>query len=646
MADSIHYKVKKMLCKTRLQRKTDRIQFLQPNEIHIHGMLGVGAFSQVTCVTNLRDKKRYACKHLQPKLLHDPKGFLTAATELAYEAHLLSSLHHPHIVQVHGWAANGIASFEQGQHDSFFLLLDLLEETLDQRIDKWKVMHNENPKLEKLTVLYQIASALEYVHSKGICFRDLKPQNIGFLDGQVKLFDFGLSRELPLLDLSQRFKMSGKVGTIRYMAPEVCLYQPYNVQCDIYSWSMVAYEILTQTRPFEGFTPELYCALVCRQGLRPTDPAAQHAAGNAGVHRSPFAHPIPEEWCVLLKRAWQTAPEHRVSLRSIQQQLQLFKQKEMLLLEQRELHQQQQQQHGMRLWLQQRQQTPVLPPPPPPPLPEVSPDFGNASLPNFRLYAAAQGLSPHLNSSQYNRFSHSMGDIIILDDDSYNRCDPQHNPEFMALKGDNSEDSVSSVTGGGGGTPTFMKRKKRRGYNRSNSARVPLPPATITTTTSLPHLSSFRRRHSSQDLDEYLQGQQDYEAISGNHDDVCVDDGTTFKRRRSADCIELKSQINSFFFNNDESAMNRSIASAATTSPHFISRKSHQSSSSRRAQHQHHQLPPLRGKTMPQLQQSAAASNRAQQQQQRNFMAMSSSSATDSTVLTMSESCDDTLWMN
>jgi serine/threonine protein kinase len=300
--------------------------------------LGAGSFSQVTRVVT-RKGERYACKHLKSNLMSRPDVFKTAASELAYEAHLLGSFDHPHILKIRGWTYNGISSFEDGRHDSFFLLLDILDETLEQRIENWTLEEQQyrmpslgvgfcktmlrQQYIEKLKVLRDIASALDYIHAHGVIFRDLKPANIGFKDNIVQLFDFGLGRELPTLDTSIPFEMSGKVGTIRYMAPEVCLHQPYNVSADVYSWSIVAYETLTLQKPYDGWSPPMHNDLVCRKGLRPD------------IFKCPQS--VPMDIAVLIQHSWDTVPQRRPTFHNIAMQLNLFQEKQGLLLEEERL---------------------------------------------------------------------------------------------------------------------------------------------------------------------------------------------------------------------------------------------------------------------------------------------------------------------
>lgn len=261
MADYIHAEVKMMVSNSRLVRKSDGIALVDRRDLTIGDMLGQGAFSEVHRVRlNRRNSGNnetgvYAMKHLKQKLMTQPDNFRLAASELAVEAHMLASFDHPNIIKIYGWAANGVASFTQGGHDSFFLLLDCLEETLEDRIRRWtdqeeaRHAHDEqhnslnivndlwkrfsqanDPQqevrderraldqqerrllhLEKLGVCTEVSAALSYLHQRGVIFRDLKPNNIGFLRGRVKLFDLGLSRELPAYDLTQPFEMSGTV---------------------------------------------------------------------------------------------------------------------------------------------------------------------------------------------------------------------------------------------------------------------------------------------------------------------------------------------------------------------------------------------------------------------------------------------------
>jgi len=360
LVEAIREEFLPMLKDTRLCPNTHSIRSLRSRDVALaqSSILGVGTFSQVTKVvlrnsdgTNRSDNQQYACKQLRQELLSNVEDFVKAASELSYEAFVLSSFDHPNIIKLRGLPEDGVSSFGNAANDtlechkltssrdaappatSFFLIMDVLEETLDQRIERWNtidqprtILESRQRTIEKVSLCQQLASVLEHIHSKGVVFRDLKPQNIGFCDkegGILKLFDFGLSRELPLSTVDavnehMRFDLSGMVGTIRYMAPEVCLSQPYNRDCDIFSWSIVAWEIFSQKKPFQTFTPDLYKSLVCKQGYRPTD---DYTAAN-----------LPHEVAAVLKGAWKHEPHLRLRWQGIQGLLDVFQKSEELRL--------------------------------------------------------------------------------------------------------------------------------------------------------------------------------------------------------------------------------------------------------------------------------------------------------------------------
>ena len=102
--------------------------------------------------------------------------------------------------------------------------------------------------------------------------RAQKPENIGFTkEGVLKLFDFGLAKELkPHRRLPDgTYQLTGNTGSRRYMAPEVAGVRPYNLSVDAYSFGILLWELSALEKPFDGFTGEwllsiTYCKYVVK----------------------------------------------------------------------------------------------------------------------------------------------------------------------------------------------------------------------------------------------------------------------------------------------------------------------------------------------------------------------------------------------
>lgn len=117
------------------------------------------------------------------------------------------------------------------------------------------LMLREDPLLGELLsdILYAMANGLEHLHDSGVMHLDFKPENVMVSHGgRVLIVDFDTA--LPAPDKPE--KLDQNSGTPSYMAPEQLRGQPMDQRADIFAFGLVAYELLTQRKPFAGDTPE------------------------------------------------------------------------------------------------------------------------------------------------------------------------------------------------------------------------------------------------------------------------------------------------------------------------------------------------------------------------------------------------------
>jgi len=255
--------MKRFAEKSRLERFDDEVHNVAWPEIRKKEILGEGAFSIVYKVqiasngrgSSLDGNKHYALKHIKPDITEDSKDFRVAAVDLAVEGELLSRLRHDNIIKLYGiYGGNPKTSYVDFA-DGYFLLIDVLEDTLTRRLMKMRRIAKKKKRNGNYTMLNMvqkvaigIAKGLQYLHENGVILRDLKPDNVGFDEnGTPVIFDLGFARELHTVHKSE------VAGSLRYMSPEIGLSQGATLASDVYSFGVLLYELCTLEKPFKEY---------------------------------------------------------------------------------------------------------------------------------------------------------------------------------------------------------------------------------------------------------------------------------------------------------------------------------------------------------------------------------------------------------
>lgn len=202
----------------------------------LHGAIGTGASGRVYVADDQRLRRRVAVKVLHAGLADDA-AFLR---RFRAEAQLAASLRHPNIVTVYDW----------GEDEMPFMVLELLEGgSLRSMLDQGTLLTVP----QAARVGRDVASALEYAHSRDVLHRDVKPANLLFDEhGVVRVADFGLARALA--EASWTEPAGGMLGTARYASPEQATGVQLDARSDLYSLALVLVESVTGRVPFAADT--------------------------------------------------------------------------------------------------------------------------------------------------------------------------------------------------------------------------------------------------------------------------------------------------------------------------------------------------------------------------------------------------------
>lgn len=243
-------------------------------------LLGSGGVAQVYRARDLLLERDVAVKLFGPGI--DPHGPERERAEMR----TVAGLSHPNLVTVHDAGTD-----TRQQPPRAYLVMALIDgPSLLERLRAGPMSAEVVRRLAS-----DVASALAYVHSRGVVHRDVKPANILLdQDGQAYLADFGIAQTIGADALTAA---GDTLGTAAYLSPEQVRGHDVSTAADVYAFGLVLLEALTGEREYPGTTAETALARLSRP---------PHVAGR-----------VPDSWRALLSAMTATDPPARPTAREV-----------------------------------------------------------------------------------------------------------------------------------------------------------------------------------------------------------------------------------------------------------------------------------------------------------------------------------------
>ena len=267
----------------------------------IKALIATGGMGEIYRGLDTRLQRTVAIKTLPAHMSHDPAW----RERFRREAQSVSRLNHPHICTL----------YDVGIEDDVqYLVMEHIEgETLEARMARGRL-----PLTASLQYSTEIAEALDAAHQSGVVHRDVKPSNVMLTKSGVKVLDFGLATQMgtgvldgSLAETAAALTATGTiVGTPQYMAPEQIEGRPPDARTDVFSFGVMAYEMLTGVRAFRADSAARLISAILRDDPEPIAELAPEVPWLLARTISRCLAKAPED-------RWQTANDLLFQLRTI-----------------------------------------------------------------------------------------------------------------------------------------------------------------------------------------------------------------------------------------------------------------------------------------------------------------------------------------
>ncbi len=235
---------------------TEELKTALADRYVIESELGEGGMATVYLAHDVKHDRKVALKVLRPEL-----AAVIGADRFLAEIKTTANLQHPHILPLH----------DSGEADGFlYYVMPYVEgESLRDRLDREKQL----PVDAAVSIVREVADALDYAHRREVIHRDIKPENILLHDGRAVVADFGIALAVTSAGSSRMTETGMSLGTPNYMSPEQAMGErELSPASDVYSLGAVLYELLSGEPPFMGPTAQAIVARVVTETPRPLLP--------------------------------------------------------------------------------------------------------------------------------------------------------------------------------------------------------------------------------------------------------------------------------------------------------------------------------------------------------------------------------------